>query len=281
VLARFASGCSAGFPAFPSRPKAPFMRCWIDTAYAPFGETYASAGTLDPSYTGMMNDTGHRQDTAGGLYDFPVREYSTEGRWPNPDPLGKASTCPLDPQTQNRYAYVRNNPMSYTDPTGGQPCDPFVDPTCGGGGPGCDPEDPFCSPCDFGLCYPFGPFRININSLIASAERPRPFPWPLLPPGFFGALTSGQTSACPGGSCARQAVNACKVAAGPIVVASVAAEEACLTACALAGPDSGFVLCAAGCAIALEPAADIAVGVCGSAAVAAYLHCKFSTPWCR
>jgi hypothetical protein len=66
----------------------PNRTTYFDTAYAPFGETYASSGTLDPSYTGKMNDTGHRQDTAGGLYDFPVREYSTQGRWPDPDPLG-------------------------------------------------------------------------------------------------------------------------------------------------------------------------------------------------
>jgi RHS repeat-associated protein len=108
----------------------PARATYFDTAYAPFGETYASSGgtSLDPAYTGQMNDTAHRQDTAGGLYDFPAREYSTQGRWPSPDPMGKAATCAKDPQTQNRYAYVRNNPLSYTDPTGAYivyapPCD--------------------------------------------------------------------------------------------------------------------------------------------------------------
>jgi RHS repeat-associated protein len=175
----------------------PGRTMYFDTAYAPYGETYASSETLDPSYTGQMNDTGQRQDTAGGLYDFPVREYSTQGRWPNPDPLGKGATCPKDPQTQNRYAYVRNNPMSYTDPTGafigGPWCDPS-DPFCTGGGNDCPPEDPLCDTCylDPFLCYqssdsdPFAPSRGG------GIERPRPFPWLLLPPGFFGSPgTSG------------------------------------------------------------------------------------------
>jgi RHS repeat-associated protein len=108
---------------------------YFDTAYAPFGETYASTGTLDPAYTGQMNDTAHREDVISGqyaLYDFPAREYSVQGRWPNPDPAGASATCPKDPQSQNRYAYVRNNPITRIDPTGTQDC---------------DPEDPFCDPC--------------------------------------------------------------------------------------------------------------------------------------
>jgi RHS repeat-associated protein len=116
----------------------PGRTLYFDTAYAPFGETYASSGTLDPAYTGKMNDTAHRQDTAGGLYDFPIREYSMQGRWPSPDPLGKRATCPKNPQTQNRYAYVRNNPMSYTDPTGAMD---ILNPWSGGGAGGGDGGD--------------------------------------------------------------------------------------------------------------------------------------------
>jgi hypothetical protein len=37
------------------------------------------------------------------------------GRWMSPDPLGGH---PDDPQTLNKYVYVRNNPLSFTDPTG-------------------------------------------------------------------------------------------------------------------------------------------------------------------
>ena len=84
----------------------------FDLAYAPFGETYATSGTIDPSFTGQ------RQDTVAGLFDFPARQYSTQGRWPTPDPSGLASVGLSDPQTLNRYAYVRNNPLTMVDPNG-------------------------------------------------------------------------------------------------------------------------------------------------------------------
>jgi YD repeat-containing protein len=61
---------SSRFASTPSR------QMYSSTAYAPFGEPYAQAGTADLSYTGQ------NQDTAGGLYDFPARQYATQGRWP-------------------------------------------------------------------------------------------------------------------------------------------------------------------------------------------------------
>src|SRR5437899_2646602 len=60
--------------------------------------------------------TGKERDSESGLDDFPARYYaSTMGRWMTPDPVGGHQE---DPQTLNRYAYVRNNPTSLTDPTG-------------------------------------------------------------------------------------------------------------------------------------------------------------------
>jgi RHS repeat-associated protein len=153
---------------------------YFDTAYAPFGETYAYSGSLDPAYTGQMNDTAHREDVAGGLYDFPAREYSIQGRWPNPDPAGKAATCPKDPQSQNRYAYVRGNPITRIDPDGTDDC---------------DPEDPFCGdPCQGGggICFPPG----GGGGYGGNPEGPRTFPWPQLPPGFFSAFNFGGTKNC-------------------------------------------------------------------------------------
>ncbi len=90
----------------------PSRTIYFDLAYAPFGETYATYGTTDPAFTGQ------RQDTVAGLFDFPAREYSTQGRWPDPDPSGLASVHLSDPQTLNRYAYVRNNPLVMIDPQG-------------------------------------------------------------------------------------------------------------------------------------------------------------------
>lgn len=58
------------------------------------------------------------QDTASNLYDFPAREYGIQGRWPSPDPAGIGAANLTDPQTWNRYGYVRNTPLIMTDPTG-------------------------------------------------------------------------------------------------------------------------------------------------------------------
>jgi RHS repeat-associated protein len=168
----------------------PSRALYFDTAYAPFGETYASMGTLDPAYTGMMNDTSHRQDTANGLYDFPAREYSTQGRWPNPDPLGKDASCAKNPQTQNLYAYVGGNPLSYTDPTGMMM---NMDPG-DGGGESCDPFDPFCDPCYWEpeLCTPWEMPMFYTQFV----EEKRPFPWLLLPLGLFDRPQVGSRWSC-------------------------------------------------------------------------------------
>jgi RHS repeat-associated protein len=51
-----------------------------------------------------------------GLYNYGARFYSTlMGRFVSPDPL---IASPGDPQTLNRYSYVRNNPLVYVDPSG-------------------------------------------------------------------------------------------------------------------------------------------------------------------
>jgi RHS repeat-associated protein len=103
------------------------------TAYAPFGEQYASSGTADASFTDQS------PDTVPSLYDFPFRRYSpSQGRWISPDPAGVLASDPTNPQSWNRYAYVLNNPLLLTDPTGLCPPagrDGRPQP-CGGGGEG-------------------------------------------------------------------------------------------------------------------------------------------------
>jgi len=144
---------------------------YFDGAYAPFGEPYAQTGSTDLSFTGM------NQDTVSNLYDFLAREYGIQGRWPSPDPAGTSATCTKDPQSQNRYAYVRNKPLTRIDPTG------MLD---------CDPDDPFCGdPCIFNPFFCFPPLPPvgggGFSGGGGEGPKPRPFPWPVLF-GFFNAL---------------------------------------------------------------------------------------------
>jgi RHS repeat-associated protein len=72
---------------------------------------------LPPSvykYTGKERDAESGLDNVGARYDA-----SSLGRFMTPDPLGGKL---IDPQTLNRYAYVVNNPLRYTDPTGLYTC---------------------------------------------------------------------------------------------------------------------------------------------------------------
>jgi RHS repeat-associated protein len=120
---------------------------YSSTAYDPYGGPYAQAGTTDLSFTGQNSDI------AGGLYDFPAREYSIQGRWPPPDPAGVAAVNPSDPQSWNRYAYARNSPLFVTDPTG--TCNWFVN---------------FFTDCDDDE-GPSGPSPIKIASIAFSIGR--------------------------------------------------------------------------------------------------------------
>jgi RHS repeat-associated protein len=101
-----------------------------DAAYTPYGETYVAAGAQSD-----LNFTGMRPDTQTGLYDFPAREYSTVGRWISPDPASLKAVDITNPQSWNRYAYVNNYPLTYTDPQG--LCPP---------GTGCPASNPCAGP---------------------------------------------------------------------------------------------------------------------------------------
>lgn len=94
----------------------PTQTLYSDTAYSPFGEVYASLGAIDPSFTGQ------NQDTTTALYDFLNRENDPfQSRWASPDPSGLSSVNISDPQSLNRYVYVRNSPLTLVDPLGLSP----------------------------------------------------------------------------------------------------------------------------------------------------------------
>jgi RHS repeat-associated protein len=83
---------------------------WFAT-YLPFGQEWNPQPT-----TNHYKFTGKERDSESGNDNFVARYYSSSfGRFMSPDPLGGHQE---DPQTMNRYTYVRNNPLSLTDPTG-------------------------------------------------------------------------------------------------------------------------------------------------------------------
>ena len=94
--------------------------------YQPFGQELLAgygARTAAMGYLAMADATnpkftGQQADQETGLDWFQVRQMSgAQGRFQSTDP-GNAGADPGDPQTWNGYAYVGNNPLSYTDPSG-------------------------------------------------------------------------------------------------------------------------------------------------------------------
>jgi RHS repeat-associated protein len=84
--------------------------------YSPWGQTATSTGDV-----GGIGYTGHRTLTGTDLIDMTARDYNPVlGRMLSPDSI---IPNPADPQTLNRYTYVHNDPVNYTDPTGHQECD--------------------------------------------------------------------------------------------------------------------------------------------------------------
>src|SRR5580765_6119003 len=63
--------------------------------------------------------TGKERDAESGLDNFGKRYHaSSMGRFMTSDPMGIMKQKLVDPQQWNMYAYVRNNPLRFVDPTG-------------------------------------------------------------------------------------------------------------------------------------------------------------------
>jgi RHS repeat-associated protein len=85
------------------------------TDYMPFGGIRNHTGTNTSNY----KFTDQELDAENGLYNYNARLYDPViGRFITPDTIIPE---PYNPQSLNRYAYARNNPLIYTDPTGHAP----------------------------------------------------------------------------------------------------------------------------------------------------------------
>ena len=110
-----------------------------ESDYYPFGGERVISSTVTDSF----RFTGMEWDSEDGLNHTLYRKYTpAQGRWETRDP---DPGCEMHPQGQNLYAYVRDNPTNFTDPSGAilatPGCDPF-DPSCQ---TSCDPWlDPWC-----------------------------------------------------------------------------------------------------------------------------------------
>ena len=85
--------------------------------YDVFGqEVNPQAGTQAPQ---PKRFAGKERDTETGWDYFGARYYGSKiGRFTTTDPVQTIKANLVDPQRWNRYAYGRNNPLRYNDPTG-------------------------------------------------------------------------------------------------------------------------------------------------------------------
>jgi RHS repeat-associated protein len=82
-----------------------------EQGHYPYGESWYSANTTTKFiFTSYERDSESGNDYAMGRYYFV-----TLGRFCTVDPV---SGSPGDPQSWNRYVYVRDNPINMTDPSG-------------------------------------------------------------------------------------------------------------------------------------------------------------------
>ncbi|HQR15828.1 MAG TPA: SpvB/TcaC N-terminal domain-containing protein [Nitrospira sp.] len=84
--------------------------------YFPYGATRTNNSTATPAIDVAYKYTGKELDSSTNLYYYEARYYDpTLGRFLTADTL---IPDPKDPQSLNRYTYVRSNPFKYVDPTG-------------------------------------------------------------------------------------------------------------------------------------------------------------------
>jgi RHS repeat-associated protein len=137
----------------------------------PLGRVRTSEGSpLPTDYT----FTGQKIDASDALMYYGARYYDPYlNRWTQPDTLVPGAA---NPQNFNRYTYVLNNPLRYTDPTGNKTAE-------------CLPGDPDCDPG--GNLTPPDPCETNPNGAGCPGAQPAaPMPKPTVAPSQDGCNPS-------------------------------------------------------------------------------------------
>ncbi|NKE71607.1 FG-GAP-like repeat-containing protein [Candidatus Manganitrophus noduliformans] len=83
-----------------------------ELTYYPYGQTRTNTGSINVNH----KYTSQELDSSTGLYFYNARYYDPVlGRFISPDTIVPGRR---NPQNLNRYSYVSNNPINYTDPSG-------------------------------------------------------------------------------------------------------------------------------------------------------------------
>jgi RHS repeat-associated protein len=87
-----------------------------DIDYYPYG---GQENDYSPNVAQHYKFNGKERDTESGLDNFGARYHASAlGRFMQTDPVWIKANRILDPQRLNLYAYGRNDPLKFTDPTG-------------------------------------------------------------------------------------------------------------------------------------------------------------------
>lgn len=140
--------------------------------YLPYGDSRVEVQEVENDYL----YTGQERDEETGLYYYGARYYLSDvGRFASVDPwFGDIK----NPQSLNKYSYVLNNPLKYTDPTGAIP-----DPTDAVVG-FCGPFAPACLAVKEGIEIGVGLLVVNrmAQSVTIPQEKIEPSDIPADPP---------------------------------------------------------------------------------------------------
>ena len=130
--------------------------------YYPFGETSLRREARRVEAPNRYRFSGRERDEESGLYHAGARYLMPWlGRWTAPDPAQLVDGT-------NRYAYVRNNPLKYSDDTGTN-CDP-TNQCCS------DPTETTAAEEESQTCMP------DEHPVENTCEQPEPPPEPAAPP---------------------------------------------------------------------------------------------------